>query len=195
MDGYHSKNLKVEIGDLVISRSRIVSMVTIAHLGQKLDLREIASHDFISYDPSRFPAAYYKFAQPRITFAVFANGKVVSWGGSSLNIVQHNFRLLVSKLQELSLHKDRIIVPRVRMLVAEVDLGEPINIEVLASFLSDCIYEPEQFPGVIWRLPNHVVVLIFSSGKCMITGVASEKSLEELYKLLHKLRFKTLSKV
>ena len=48
------------------------------------------------------------------------------------------------------------------------------------------IYEPEQFPGLIYRMENpKAVILIFSSGKLVCTGAKKE---EEVHQAVMKLR-------
>ncbi len=50
------------------------------------------------------------------------------------------------------------------------------------------MYEPEQFPGLIHRMSDpHVVLLIFSSGKMVITGAKRE---EEVYEAVRKIYLK-----
>ena len=42
------------------------------------------------------------------------------------------------------------------------------------------MYEPEQFPGAIYRMAEpKVVILIFSTGKLVITGAKEEKQVHE----------------
>ena len=48
-------------------------------------------------------------------------------------------------------------------------------------------YEPEQFPGLIYRMTDpQVVYLIFSSGRCVITGSKNIGEAEEAESLLIK---------
>ena len=48
------------------------------------------------------------------------------------------------------------------------------------------MYEPEQFPGLIYRMEEpKIVILIFTSGKLVITGAKKE---EEIYRAATKLQ-------
>jgi transcription initiation factor TFIID TATA-box-binding protein len=68
---------------------------------------------------------------------------------------------------------------KVQNIVGTADCGFPIRLEGLvyahSTFAS---YEPELFPGLIYRLLNpRVVFLIFVSGKIVITGAKRESDL------------------
>ena len=63
--------------------------------------------------------------------------------------------------------------------VGTADVGFPIRLEGLVYAHSQfASYEPELFPGLIYRLVNpRVVFLIFVSGKVVITGAKKESDL------------------
>jgi len=67
------------------------------------------------------------------------------------------------------------INPKVRNLVATLDLIRKIDLEILSQNLEGAIYEPEQFPAGIIRLrqPYKTTILVFTSGKAVITGLKS----------------------
>jgi transcription initiation factor TFIID TATA-box-binding protein len=53
------------------------------------------------------------------------------------------------------------------------DLGNEVNLEALtiALGMEDTEYEPEQFPGLIYRPPEfEVTLLIFATGKVIVGG-------------------------
>jgi transcription initiation factor TFIID TATA-box-binding protein len=58
-------------------------------------------------------------------------------------------------------------------MVCSYDTGLKINLtKVIVTFNYEKIeYEPEQFPGLVYRISDpKIVVLIFSSGKIILTG-------------------------
>ena len=70
----------------------------------------------------------------------------------------------------------------VQNIVASSDLGAPINLNAIAITLGleNVEYEPEQFPGLVYRLTDpKVVVLIFGSGKLVCTGARKKEDAEE----------------
>jgi transcription initiation factor TFIID TATA-box-binding protein len=72
--------------------------------------------------------------------------------------------------------------------VASASLGGKIDLEKATYTLSKTMYEPEQFPGLIYRMDiPKVVILLFSSGKLVCTGAKKE---EEVYEAVNKLHVK-----
>jgi transcription initiation factor TFIID TATA-box-binding protein len=70
-------------------------------------------------------------------------------------------------------------------IVASVSLGGMIDLEKAAYSLGKTMYEPEQFPGLIYRMDEpKVVILVFASGKLVCTGAKREQDVyEAVYKL------------
>lgn len=157
----------------------LVNAVGSGSLGAELDLTQIAAvlGKMAEYDPERYSGVYLDDDAPLVTF--YRTGKYILTGASSEEAL-HTFRERV--LQTLS--ECKIIQSpddewfRVQNLVFSADLGKSINLNALAICLSlDRIeYEPEQFSGLMYRPPEEqVVVLVFSSGKAVITGAQREK--------------------
>jgi len=72
-------------------------------------------------------------------------------------------------------------------MVCSYDLGKYINLNkvVITLNVENIEYEPEQFPGLVYRIKDpKIVVLIFSSGKIILTG---GKNLEDVKKGLEVL--------
>jgi len=58
--------------------------------------------------------------------------------------------------------------------------GDRLNAVALGLGFENIEYEPEQFPGLVYRIKQpKVVVLIFGSGKLVITGGKSPVECEE----------------
>ena len=69
----------------------------------------------------------------------------------------------------------------IQNIVTSADVGKHINLNKIAMTLSfDKIeYEPEQFPGLVYRIESpKAVVLMFGSGKFIVTGSRSQKDAE-----------------
>ena len=61
-------------------------------------------------------------------------------------------------------------------MVSTANLGGKVDLETAAVDMDNLMYEPEQFPGLIYRMKEpKVVLLIFASGKMVITGAKSFK--------------------
>ena len=60
-------------------------------------------------------------------------------------------------------------------MVASADIGDKVDLEAAADILDNIMYEPEQFPGAIYRMDDpKVVLLLFASGNIVITGARNE---------------------
>jgi len=133
------------------------------------------------FNPRRFAAVIMRLREPRATALVFASGKLVITGTKS----SHNSSLATKKiayiLERVGFQPASYINFKVQNIVGTVDVGFPVRLEGIAfahpTFSS---YEPELFPGLIYRLVQpKVVLLIFVSGKVVITGAKTEDQLVE----------------
>jgi TATA-box binding protein (TBP) (component of TFIID and TFIIIB) len=130
---------------------------------------------------SRPLPVFYTLGHPKVTFAIFASGRVASWGGQDIHYVRKNYLKFLKKVAPLGLDRSKISAPHIRMIVATVDYGDRLDLENLSHRLHGSKYEPERFPGLIWRRPEHLAVLLFRSGKCIITGASSHKLLRATF--------------
>jgi transcription initiation factor TFIID TATA-box-binding protein len=73
----------------------------------------------------------------------------------------------------------------IQNIVASGNIQNNIDLEMAADLLDNVMYEPEQFPGLIYRMSDpKVVLLVFASGKLVITGAKSDENVNEaVYKL------------
>ena len=72
-------------------------------------------------------------------------------------------------------------------MVASGAIGMDLNLNGLAMTLENTEYEPEQFPGLVYKLPNtRATFLLFSNGKIVCTGTRSEEKLREALNKLIK---------
>jgi transcription initiation factor TFIID TATA-box-binding protein len=75
------------------------------------------------------------------------------------------------------LGKPRIVIQN---MVASANLHGNVDLETMSDVLEHVMYEPEQFPGLIYRMTEpKVVLLVFASGKLVITGAKKEEHVHE----------------
>ncbi len=79
---------------------------------------------------------------------------------------------------------------KVENVVVFVSLNKEIPLNKLISNVENAEYEPEQFPGLIYRISEpRSAALIFSSGKIVCTGAKSiEKAKEAMCKVIDRIR-------
>jgi transcription initiation factor TFIID TATA-box-binding protein len=157
-----------------MTQIRIENVVASTSLGSQLDLNAIALRlEGAEYAPDEFPGLIYRMKQPKTAILLFRSGKVVCTGGKSWKEVDDSIRKisgLIRKGGQKILSHPKI---EVQNIVATSNLGSEINLNSIAVTLGlDRVeYEPEQFPGLVYRLDEpRVVVLLFGSGKLVCTG-------------------------
>jgi transcription initiation factor TFIID TATA-box-binding protein len=152
-------------------------------LGTELDLPAIAiSLEGSDYDPERFPGLIYRLKEPKTATLLFRSGKVVCTGAKSLEQMNLAIEKVAEQLQKAGVHIG--IKPKidVQNIVASSDLGQSINLNAIAITLGleNVEYEPEQFPGLVYRLDvPKVVLLLFGSGKLVCTGARKPGDVED----------------
>jgi transcription initiation factor TFIID TATA-box-binding protein len=159
---------------------RIQNMSSTANLGVRLDLKKIALKcRNTEFNPRRFGAVIMRLREPRATALIFHSGKMCVTGVKST----HNATLASQKfayiIERVGFKCNEFMDFKVQNIVGTADVGFPIRLEGLvyahSAFAS---YEPELFPGLIYRLVSpRVVFLIFVSGKVVITGAKKESDL------------------
>jgi transcription initiation factor TFIID TATA-box-binding protein len=133
------------------------------------------------YDPENFPGVVYRTEEPRATTLLFRSGKMVSTGASSVEDVHTVLDGVFDDLRKLGIEiadEPEVIVQN---MVASADLGQRLNLNAIAIGLGlkNVEYEPEQFPGLVYRLDEPpVVVLLFGSGKIVVTGGTTREVVE-----------------
>ena len=133
------------------------------------------------FDPDNFPGVVYRTEDPRATTLLFRSGKMVSTGASSVEGVHTVLDSVFDDLRELGIEIVDEPEVTVQNVVASADLGQRLNLNAIAIGLGleNVEYEPEQFPGLVYRLDDpSVVVLLFGSGKAVVAGGTTREVVE-----------------
>ncbi len=182
-------NMKVRPEDSL----KIENIVASAKVTDYLDLPVLASKiKDAEYNKKRFPGVVLRMQDPKIAALVFGSGKVVLTGAKSIEYVGKGLNILGGLLRKQGIDIPKKLDFKIQNIVTSADLGTPINLNKIAvGFNLDKIeYEPEQFPGLVYRLDDpKVVVLLFGSGKLIITGGKEpEDAKRAVVKILSDLR-------
>jgi transcription initiation factor TFIID TATA-box-binding protein len=160
---------------------QIVNLIATADLNERIDLLELSKMPYTSYDPSKYLCVYFKDDKMESKVSIFPSGKLIVIGANSEEAAENNLRYAIKQLRKRGFAKNKKYEMLVRNIVVTVDIGNPIDIEELHNFLPGLVYEPEQFPGAIFRSVIHnVTVLIFTSGKMVMTGLQSVDSIRSI---------------
>jgi len=155
---------------------KIQNVVATGALGQNLDLYSILKVSArAEYNPQRFPGLVYRLKRPKTSSLLFSSGKMVCTGAKSERSAKAAIRRIANELRTHGIVIIRNPEVRIENIVATADLNGTLDLEVVAERLTKTMYEPEQFPGLIYRMDEpKTVILIFTSGKLVITGAKTE---------------------
>src|SRR3989304_3863191 len=164
----------------------IQNVVASATLNQKVDLNVVAnSYPEAEYRPDLFPGLVFRLKRPKTATLIFGSGKMICTGAKS---GKESRRAIMTVVKELK--KEGIIIIskpdfKVVNIVASASLGGKVDLEKTVTTLRKTMYEPEQFPGLIYRMDEpKVVMLVFASGSLVCTGAKQE---QDVYDSVHKL--------
>jgi transcription initiation factor TFIID TATA-box-binding protein len=159
----------------------IQNVVAVATLDLKLDLLAIMkAFRNVKYDPKRFPGLLFRLNRPKTSTLIFTTGKMVCTGAKSEKEAFNAVRRVVRELREEGFIISRSPKIDVVNIVGTSDFDGEVDLESMADILDDVLYEPEQFPGAIYRMNEpKVVLLVFASGKLVITGAKREEQVHE----------------
>jgi transcription initiation factor TFIID TATA-box-binding protein len=174
-------------------RTKIQNIVlSVTYEGTEFNLHKLArSLDGARYDPESFPGIIYKSEDPRASFLIFASGKMNCVGARSISDAKQAIGKLTRKLREAHIKVKTEPKVKVQNIVASVDFGRKFDIEHIARSFENTEYEPEVFPGLVFRLDDpKAVLLLFVSGKGVCAGVKSTKdvkrAVQKINKILHR---------
>ena len=177
------KKSKIEIENVVASTS----------LGQKFDLGLITvAMDKVEYEPEQFPGLVYHLDEPKAAALIFGSGKIVCTGARSIEEAKLAINRIVEKINEAGVEITKTPEVIIQNVVATANLNAELNLDAIAVGLENTEYEPEQFPGLVYRMKDpKVVLLLFGSGKIVCTGAKSiedaERAADNVSKKLREL--------
>lgn len=168
----------------------IVNVVATASLSQQLDFYELRKLKEVLHDSEIYGGrvAYFKASNMRGKISLFPSGKMISVGTTSEKESFYELEYVKNFLIKKKMIEPIHLQPKIQNIVATVDLGNSVKLEEL-SISFRMIYEPEQFPAGILKIkePYQATILIFHSGKAVITGVKNSKQVNSVAQKLEKI--------
>jgi transcription initiation factor TFIID TATA-box-binding protein len=167
----------------------IENVVASATLNQKVDLNAVVKgYPGVEYRPEQFPGLVFRLKRPKTATLIFSSGKMVCTGAKSEKESRRAVMKVVKELKRggiIIISKPEL---KIQNIVASASLGGLIDLEKASSTLGKTMYEPEQFPGLIYRMDEpKVVILLFASGKLVCTGAKKEQNVYDAVLKLHEL--------
>ncbi len=166
----------------------IENVVASATLRQSIDLNAVVKgYPEVEYRPEQFPGLVFRLRRPKTATLIFNSGKMVCTGAKSEKEARRAVMRVIKELKRSGI----IIVGKpelkIQNIVASASLGGMIDLEKATYALGKTMYEPEQFPGLIYRMDDpKVVILLFASGKLVCTGAKREDDVYQAVSRLHQ---------
>jgi len=152
-------------------KAKVENIVSSITLDRHIDLEKFASSVTGIENPSRFPGVIFRVREPKLAMLIFRTGKVICSGARSKKDIDAAVEKLIAKFKEGKIKIKSKPIVEIQNIVASASLGFQVNLDTLATECWNTEYEPEQFPGLVFRLDEpKTVMLIFRSGKIIITG-------------------------
>ena len=165
---------------------RVVNIVVSTSLEHDIPLEKMAATlSNTEYNPEQFPGLVIRIKEPKTSALIFSSGKVVCTGARTIQKVEESIVKLIASLKKIGITITIKPIINIQNIVASGSVGFPLNLNVLAMKLENTEYEPEQFPGLVYKLDEaKATFLLFSNGKIVCTGTKSEN---EVYSALDML--------
>jgi len=178
---------------MMVIKTKIQNIVlSVTYEDTEFNLEKVfRSLDGAVYNPKRFPGVVYKSEYPRASFLIFSSGKMNCVGASSMSDAKQAIGKLTRKLREAHIKVKTEPKVKVQNILASVDFDRKFDLEHIARSFENTEYDPEVFPGLVFRLKDpKAVLLLFVSGKGVCAGVKTmrdvNRAAQKTSKILHR---------
>jgi len=168
---------------------KIENVVAFSTLNITISLNKLVnSIENAEYEPEQFPGLVYRPTNPKSAALIFSSGKIVCTGTKSIDMAKEAMKKVVDKIKETGIKVPDKYPIEVENIVASSRIKAELNLEDIAFSLDNAEYEPEQFPGLVYRISEpRVAFLLFTSGKIICTGA---QSVDDIHRALAKFKIK-----
>jgi transcription initiation factor TFIID TATA-box-binding protein len=169
------------------SNLKVQNIVATTSLGKPVSLTKLAkSQSNIEYNPEQFPGLVLRIAKPKSAVLVFSSGNLVCTGTKSIAQVREVIEQVIKQIAKIGVKVTDKPKIAVQNIVASGSIDLKLNLNILALQLENTEYEPEQFPGLVYKLEDPTATfLLFSNGKLVCTGTKNKEQLEESMRQLN----------
>ena len=152
---------------------KIQNTVSTAEIKDDIDIASFNKYEHLSSNLDLYRCGYVKDDTMIGRVTVFRTGKMISVGTKSPNNAKKELKKASKILRDYGLVSSSARNYKTRNIVSRFDLKTTLPIETLARILPKSLYEPEQFPGLIYSMQDSCTALLFASGKGIIAGTRS----------------------
>jgi transcription initiation factor TFIID TATA-box-binding protein len=166
----------------------VQNIVATTSLEKEVSLTKLArTQPNTEYNPDTFPGLVLRIKEPKSAVLVFSSGNLVCTGTKSIAQVKKVVEQVIKQLRKVGVNVT--ITPKINVqnIVASGSIDLDLNLNTLSLELENTEYEPEQFPGLVYKLEDPTATfLLFSNGKLVCTGTKNKAQLDDSMKQLNK---------
>ncbi len=172
---------------------KVENVVVFVSFGMKIPLDVISNKlEGAEYAPESFPGVIYRIKEPRAATLIFSSGKIVCTGTRSVEHAREAVTIVAGDLKKLGIKVPTDFDVRVENIVGstQIPTEKKLSLEDIAFAMENTEYEPESFPGLVYRVKEpRVAFLLFGTGKIIATGA---RNMEDIQTALVKFKDRLL---
>jgi len=184
----------------VLPEIRIQNVVASFEFESKLDLRKVLEafkekcfFETITNRKYTFRVVAIRTKIQCYTFLVYRTGKVVCVGAKTIKDAQNSHKHLLRLFRKAGIKATLKTEAKIQNIVATTTLKKHIDLERFITQIQEenhfsVIYEPEQFPAAILRVPinqnTRATILLFNNGKLVCVGLTTAERIREVIEKL-----------
>jgi transcription initiation factor TFIID TATA-box-binding protein len=164
---------------------KVENIVASISLKTPIPLKKLKKLPNTQYNPEQFPGLVFRLEDIHVTFLVFGSGKLVCTGGRSKDDIINAMGKLLKELRKIGVHVKAQWKIEIQNIVASGNLNRPLDLNKIAYSVDETEYNPEQFPGLVYKLVNSkITFLLFGTGKIVCTGAKNISEIDSAIKVL-----------
>jgi transcription initiation factor TFIID TATA-box-binding protein len=168
---------------------KIENVVAFAVLNRKISLNKLVEKmNNTEYNPKRFPGLVYRISNPKASALIFSSGKIVCTGTKTTEMAREATIKVVGDIRKAGIPMPKKFPIIIENIVAstKIEAKPKLMLEDMAIQMDEVEYDPERFPGLVYRMKDpRIVFLLFGSGKIICAG---GRNIEDIHKALGKLK-------
>ena len=177
--------VKVKAREKKKVKVKIANLVYQIRFKNKFDMDKLRE-SFLDIDKIKgnFPGLKVKLKDPKCTILFFVNGVIHVTGLKNSKHIVEVEKIIKSKFESIGIEYKVESEPIIINSLAVGEYGDTLDLNKISVTWKNTIYEPELFPGLIYRVyePVRATFLIFSSGKFVVLGVSDLSLLPAIIK-------------
>jgi transcription initiation factor TFIID TATA-box-binding protein len=173
---------------------KIENIVAYAQIADGLDIVKLSVvSPMFKYSPDEFSGLTIKFDIPKTAVLILPSGKAICTGATNIEDVNRSIKNVIDKIQRAGLKVNCNPKIETRNVIVSSDFEKELHLSSISKglILEHVSYEPENFPGLIYKMDElGAILILFNSGKIVSTGA---KNYENASKAIETMKDKLLS--